>query len=74
MKKASVEFNEFQILNNGKVFLSGDKISMNIIFKNIIGENKVNKDYFEFLKNEGAEPGTFTLITPDEKTTKTVNF
>jgi len=64
----------FKIENNGKPFLHGDEASIKVIFNNITRKNNVGKEYFSFIKSQGATPGTFKLITPKESITKTVVF
>lgn len=65
---------DFKIENNGKPFLHGDEASIRVIFNNITKKNNVGKEYFSFIKNQGATPGIFKLITPSETITRTIVF
>jgi len=50
--------NESQIRQNGKIFLSGDQISIHIIFNNMTGVNLSGAEYTQyknFIQSQGAD-------------------
>lgn len=46
-----------EILQNGKCILSGDEVSIKVIFNNLIGKNFQDKGYKDYIKYIALEGG-----------------
>lgn len=63
---------EAAILINSGEFLTGDEKSISVVFNNIV--NSPKPEYVEFLKTQGAVPGSYTLLSHSKLSQKTVTL